>query len=167
MSTPFQLGKLPALSRSTVDRQETLRTDPERLVARWPDARVVLVSRETRTPVRADDISALSTRKAVTFGDTPPPEARFLGEWQDTDYWTMAGEPEGEGELVTIQGSWGFLEEARKVDGEVWVELRGGTGTGARSSAPSVAAPRGSNSSAGRRGARTAAARSIRAPTRR
>jgi NAD+ diphosphatase len=125
MSEPFQLGRLPALSRSTVDRQETLRTDRDRLFSRWPDARVVLIARDGRTPVRADDHSVLSTRKALDFGDEPPEDAMFLGEWQGADYWTLPGEPAGEGELVELRGSWGFFEQAQEVDGEVWVELRG------------------------------------------
>ncbi|WP_158885483.1 NAD(+) diphosphatase [Amycolatopsis anabasis] len=124
MSTPFRLGALPTLSRSTVDRQETLRTNPERLHARWPDARVVLLSDEGRTPVRRGE-DALATRKALSFGDAPPEDAVFLGQWQDTDYWTLPGDPGGAGETVRIRGSWGFWEEAPEVDGEVWVELRG------------------------------------------
>jgi NAD+ diphosphatase len=121
---PFQLITPPTLSRSTVDRQETLRTDPERLRARWPDARVMLLDESGRTPVRRDE-SSLATRKAQAFGDGPPPEAVFLGEWEDTDHWSIPGGPDGPTDLVPMPGSWGFPEEVPQVDGEIWVDLRG------------------------------------------
>jgi NAD+ diphosphatase len=127
---PFQLGALPALSRSGADRQETLRGDRERLLSRWPDARVVLLSRASRTPVGATPDAesgqrSLSTRKALSFGDEPPEDALFLGEFGGTDYWALPGEPADTGETVRLQGGWGFWEEAPAVDGEPWVELRG------------------------------------------
>ncbi|GAA1969773.1 NAD(+) diphosphatase [Amycolatopsis minnesotensis] len=125
MTAPFHLGELPTLSRSTVDRQETLRTDPERLESRWSDARVVLLSREGRTPVREDTASALATRKAVDFGPEPVADAAFLGEWEGTDYWSVPGEPQGDPVTVRSPGSWGFVEEVPSHDGELWVDLRG------------------------------------------
>jgi len=124
MTAPFELGKLPTLSRSTVDRQENLRTNPERLVSRWPDAQVVLLDDKARTPVREGE-SALATRKALQFGDTPPEDAVFLGEWQGVDYWALPGSPSGEPGVVRATGSWGMTEEIPKYDGELWVELRG------------------------------------------
>ncbi|HVW40874.1 MAG TPA: NAD(+) diphosphatase [Amycolatopsis sp.] len=123
MTTPFTLGKLPTLSRSTVDRQETLRTNPDRLIARWPEAQVVLLGDQARTPVRAGE-TVLATRKALQFGDVPPEEAVFLGEWQGVDYWSLPGEPAGDGEVVRMRGSWGMSEEIPKVDDELWVDLR-------------------------------------------
>ncbi|GAB2981641.1 NAD(+) diphosphatase [Amycolatopsis acidiphila] len=123
MTLPFQLGTLPTLSRSTVDRQETLRTNPERLLARWPEAQVVLLDPRARTPVREGE-NVLATRKALTFGDTPPDDAVFLGEWQGADYWSLPGEPAGEPELLEAGGSWGFTEEIPRYDGELWVDLR-------------------------------------------
>ena len=66
MTVPFRLAKSPTLSRSTVDRQETLRADPERLRARWATAQVVLLDDKARTPVREGEKS-LATRKP---GDT-------------------------------------------------------------------------------------------------
>jgi NAD+ diphosphatase len=123
MTEPFRLGKLPTLSRSTVDRQETLRTNPERLQSRWPEAQVVLLDDKARTPVREGE-SALATRKALTFGDTPPEDAVFLGEWQGVDYWSLPGAPAGEPELIRSRGSWGFAEEIPKFEDELWVDLR-------------------------------------------
>jgi NAD+ diphosphatase len=124
MSEPFELGALPTLSRSTVDRQEPLRTNPERLLSKWPDARVVLLDDAGRTPV-AEGSDSLATRRAKDFGPEPPADAVFLGEWQDIDYWSLPGGPSGETDTVKMAGSWGFVEEVPRVDGEVWVELRG------------------------------------------
>ncbi|TNC23155.1 NAD(+) diphosphatase [Amycolatopsis alkalitolerans] len=123
MSEPFQLGALPTLSRSTVDRQEALRTDPERLIGRWGEAQVLLLDAKARTPVREGE-RALATRKALTFGDVPPAEAVFLGEWQGVDFWSLPGEPEGEPELIEASGSWGIIEQFPRYDGELWVDLR-------------------------------------------
>ncbi|WP_091675488.1 NAD(+) diphosphatase [Amycolatopsis marina] len=132
MSAPFEFGALPALSRSGADRQENLRGDRERLLSRWPDARVVLVGHATRTPVRAVSAGSdsggqytLSTRKALSFGDEPPEDALFLGEWDGTDYWALPGEPEDTGKTERVRGGWGFWEEVPAADGELWVELRG------------------------------------------
>jgi NAD+ diphosphatase len=124
MSVPFTLGALPTLSRSTVDRQEDLRTNPSRLVSRWADARVVLLDDAGRTPV-VEGASTLAFRKAVDFGAEPPADAVFLGEWQDVDYWSLPGGPSGEADTVKMAGSWGFVEEVPRAGGEVWVELRG------------------------------------------
>ncbi|GHF23889.1 NADH pyrophosphatase [Amycolatopsis deserti] len=120
---PFTLGRLPTLSRSTVDRQEMLRTNPERLRTRWPDAQVMLLDKQLRTPVREGE-AVLATRKALAFGEEPPTEAVFLGEWQGVDYWALPGEPEGEPELVGMPGSWGVTEEVPRAGGELWVTLR-------------------------------------------
>ncbi|MBB4685996.1 NAD(+) diphosphatase [Amycolatopsis jiangsuensis] len=124
MTAPFALGALPTLSRSTVDRQETLRTNPERLAVKWPEARVVLLDDTGRTPV-TEGGSALATRKAVDFGAEPPLDAVFLGEWEDVDYWSMPGRIEGDADTVRMAGSWGVVEEVPRVDGEIWVDLRG------------------------------------------
>jgi len=123
MPAPFELG-VPTLSRSTVDRQEGLRTNPERLVSKWPDARVVLLDDTGRTPV-LEGTDTLATRKAIDFGTEPPADAAFLGHWQDVDYWSLPGRPEGDAETVKMAGSWGFVEEVPRHDGEIWVELRG------------------------------------------
>jgi NAD+ diphosphatase len=124
MSTPFRLDRLPTLSRSTVDRQEGLRTNPDRLRARWPNARVMLLSDTGRSPVR-DGENSLATRKALSFGDSPPEDAVFLGEANDVDYWSLPGGPEGDPVTTKMRGSWGFTEEVPQVDGEIWVDLRG------------------------------------------
>ncbi|HEV7978392.1 NAD(+) diphosphatase [Amycolatopsis sp.] len=124
MSVPFSLDRLPTLSRSTVDRQEGLRGNPERLRSRWPNARVVLLDDIGRTPIRQGE-NTLATRKALSFGDTPPGDAVFLGESQDVDYWSLPGSPQGDPVTVKMHGSWGMVEEVPQVDGEIWVDLRG------------------------------------------
>jgi NAD+ diphosphatase len=124
MTEPFQLDRLPTLSRSTVDRQEPLRTNPDRLLSRWASAQVVLLDDRFRTPVREGE-RTLATRKALLFGDAPGEDALFLGEWRGVDYWSLPGGPEGEPELVQARGSWGFREELPKVGDELWVDLRG------------------------------------------
>lgn len=122
MTQPFQLGALPTLSRSTVDRQETLRGDPDRLRARWPDALVVLVSDKGRAPVK-DGATQLATRKAPSFAEAPPDDALFLGEWEGRDYWALPANPEGAEQTVSLARSWGPVR-VPSFDGELWIDLR-------------------------------------------
>jgi NAD+ diphosphatase len=98
------LSSPPLLSRSTVNRQESLRADGARQRARWPDARVLLVDGEGRTPVR-DGVLAL--RPAAAIADAPPDEAVLLGESGDRTYWALRG------------------EHGEPVAGEHWRDLRG------------------------------------------
>ncbi len=94
----------PLLSRSTVDRQESLRADVARQRARWPQATLLLVDAGGRTPVR-DGMLAL--RPAADVADAPPDEAVLLGESGDTTYWALRGERD------------------EPVAGEHWRDLRG------------------------------------------
>lgn len=96
----------PLLSRSTVDRQESLRADRARLRARWPDAWVLLVDRDGRTPVR-DGVLAL--RPAAGTAAEPPTEAALLGESGDTTYWALRSE----------------RDDRDQLGGEHWRDLRG------------------------------------------
>ncbi|OLT42502.1 NADH pyrophosphatase [Saccharomonospora sp. CUA-673] len=125
----FQLVETPALSRSTVDRQETLREDPERLIRRWADARVVVVDPRGRTPARRSGVESgaapLSTRAAADLGPQPPEDASLLGEWDGVDYWMVpVDEPDGLG-TVEVDGGWGIRQQMPADDDEVWLELRG------------------------------------------
>lgn len=126
---PFELGEVPALSRSTVDRQETLRNDPQRLTARWSDARIMVVDRWGRTPVRRDDVDSggapVSTRKAAEFAGEPPAEASFLGESGGVDYWMMPVDPPPESDTIELDGGWGVRQEVSVSDDEAWLDLRG------------------------------------------
>ncbi|MEU3275316.1 NAD(+) diphosphatase [Saccharomonospora sp. NPDC006951] len=129
---PFQLGEVPALSRSTVDRQEGLRADSGRLRARWPKAKVLLVDRYGRTPVPVEAVRSvpsagipLGTRNALDIAAEPPEDAAFLGQWSDVDYWAISGSPPDDAMTVSISGGWGVDQEAPFAEGHAWIELRG------------------------------------------
>lgn len=127
MSTPFQLASVPALSRSGVDRAESLRADTERLRARWPKAQVVALDVRGRTPVPYDGertSPCLAVRDAAGFGEEPPDGAVFLGSTDDGDYWAVLGAEEAEGETLRLPGRFGAVVEAIVADGEMWVGLR-------------------------------------------
>ncbi|EIE97710.1 NAD(+) diphosphatase [Saccharomonospora glauca] len=129
--SPFRLTTLPALSRSTADRQESLRTDPERLRARWPSARVVRLDSAGRVPVPEDALLGhrsggvpLATTPALDVAEEVPEEAVFLGRWEDTDYWAVLADPAGPGRRVGLDGGWGLPVEVTVVGNEAWVDLR-------------------------------------------
>ena len=125
MSEPFQLHELPALSRATVDRQEGLRSDSDRLLSNWGDARVIVIDDDGRSPVREGEAS-LATRKAMVFGSEPPDTALFLGRTAEHDYWAILGvNPEYAPQRVPVAGNWGFHTDAPTADGELWLGLRG------------------------------------------
>jgi NAD+ diphosphatase len=85
----FHLDSLPRLSRSTVDRREQVRGDPDQVASTWPLGRVVRVDPRGRTPVApADDGSlGLVDAPARDFGDTAPERAVLLGEEDGVAYW--------------------------------------------------------------------------------
>jgi NAD+ diphosphatase len=91
----FGLLDPPRLSRSTVDRDEPLRTDTVRLAAGWPTARVLVVDEKGRTPIEvgADGGHELLTKAGTEFGDRPPAGAVFLGEQDGVAYWATRGRP--------------------------------------------------------------------------
>ncbi len=87
----FHLDDDPSLSRSTVDRREQLRTDPEHVRAAWPTARVVLVDPHGRTPVERHEDGALTltTASSSEVGDTVPDGAVALGEEDGVAFWAV------------------------------------------------------------------------------
>lgn len=87
----FHLDESPSLSRSTVDRREQLRVDPEHVAATWSSARVVRVDPQGRAPVAegADGTLHLVEVGAVGFGDTVPHGAVNLGEEGGVAYWAV------------------------------------------------------------------------------
>ncbi len=121
----FELVELPALSRFTVDRQEPLRGDVERIAQLWPKARVITVDAHGRTLV-ADRASRLVDRPATEFGDGPPDGAVLLGEQDGVAYWAV---PLGEGESGEAQSgvaapsgrAWLAAEPS---DEPQWLDLR-------------------------------------------
>jgi NAD+ diphosphatase len=118
--TRFQLPEVPRLSRSTVDRAEPVRTDPERLAKLWAKGRLVLVDKMGRTPVRAD-ATELSTRP--TSGDLPA-EALLLGELDGVGYWALTTDEELREGAPSPDRSWGLWTGATSADGEQWHDLR-------------------------------------------
>ncbi|MBO0873855.1 MAG: NAD(+) diphosphatase [Pseudonocardia sp.] len=91
----FGLLEPPRLSRSTVDRDEPLRTDTARLAEGWPSARVLVVDEKGRTPVEVSDSGEhqLVTKPGAALGDRPPAGAVFLGEQDGVAYWAVRGVP--------------------------------------------------------------------------
>ena len=91
----FHLDADPSLSRSTVDRREQLRVDPDHARALWPDARLVLVDPHGRTPVTPDTDGTLRLAFAPTSvlgGGAPgdiPEGAVLLGEESGTAFWAV------------------------------------------------------------------------------
>ncbi|MQA12248.1 MAG: NAD(+) diphosphatase [Pseudonocardiaceae bacterium] len=123
---PFQLAALPNLSRSTVDRDEMLRQDADRLAAQWANASVVLVDRLGRTAVRAGG-SSLALRPATEFGSEPPDDAVLLGEQDGVVYWAILAAQHTDGGDADADPA----EVARRVweappdtDKESWSDLR-------------------------------------------
>jgi NAD+ diphosphatase len=129
---PFRLSSAPALSRSTADQQETLRTDPERLRAAWPSARVIRVDGHGRAPVPEHRIVGVEPKDvplvsvpALDVAETVPDEAVFLGRWRDADYWAVSAEPGPDAHSLALDlDGWGVPVEVPVAAGEVWVELR-------------------------------------------
>ncbi|OLR90173.1 NAD(+) diphosphatase [Actinokineospora bangkokensis] len=121
---PFQLHGLPALSRSTVQRDELLRKDDRRLDELWRTGQVVLVDRQGRTPVR-DGATGLATRPTATVADERPADAVLLGLDGDTSYWAVtAEEPMREGLIAPPGNSWGMATGGVSQAGEEWHDLR-------------------------------------------
>jgi NAD+ diphosphatase len=121
----FQLDGVPTLSRSTVDRQENLRDDPERLARMWPQAKVLVVDRRSAVATRSSG-SELVYHDAKEFGDQPPGEAVLLGESDGVDYWAVRSvETDEAAEAGTDAGAWRVWEGMRAGEDEQWLDLRG------------------------------------------
>ncbi|HEY2205253.1 MAG TPA: NAD(+) diphosphatase [Pseudonocardia sp.] len=90
----FRLVHPPLLSRATVDRDEELRLDSDRLAAGWPKARMLVVDEKGRAPAESTgDGYVLVTKPATDHGGQPPAEATFLGQLEDVHYWGVRGRP--------------------------------------------------------------------------
>ncbi|ONI86048.1 NADH pyrophosphatase [Saccharothrix sp. ALI-22-I] len=116
----FELVELPALSRFTVDRQEPLRGDVQRIAQLWPKARVLTVDARGRTLV-ADQASRLVDRPATEFGDGPPDTAVLLGEQDGVAYWAVPL-TEDETDVSAPTGRAWFNPEL--TDEPQWLDLR-------------------------------------------
>ncbi|MEV0052277.1 NAD(+) diphosphatase [Saccharopolyspora shandongensis] len=89
----FQLDSAPLLSRSTVDRRETLRDAPDGGAQLWATGRVVLVDAKGRTQIGQD--SRLVVHPATDFGEGPVPNAVLLGVEDEIGYWGLRSERDG------------------------------------------------------------------------
>lgn len=137
-TAPFQLLRVPALARVTIDRGESLRQDPQALRARWRTARVLVLDKRGRTPVRLED-GQLALRQAADIAPEPPEGAAFLGRAPEADYWAVLDVPEPTGQGVEVPGRFGAvvthivvvdevekdLSEARGMLGPLWNRIWG------------------------------------------
>ena len=120
MSDPFRLAHLPTLSRSTVDRNESVRTDPARLAKLWVSGRVILLDEKGRTPVGAGATS-LATRPTAA---ERPPDALLLGEHDGVGYWALQRSTSLREGVASPDDAWGLWTGAASEDGEEWHDLR-------------------------------------------
>jgi NAD+ diphosphatase len=89
----FRLRNVPLLSRVGADRADHLRTDVDAAVAGWGDA--VLLRVDDRNQVLVVDERVLLA-PAADLGDTPPPDAVFLGRIADGRHvWAPRWRPRG------------------------------------------------------------------------
>ncbi len=115
----FDLVGLPALSRATVDRNEPLRGDEEKIAALWPKSRMIVVDTRGRTLV-SDRGTRIVDRPATDFGDQPPLNAVLLGVQDDVAYWAVPVPAEDGDAPVTPRG-WSVPE---LTDEPQWLDLR-------------------------------------------
>ena len=85
-SAGFELDAAPLLSRSTVDRSESLRDSPERAAEFWSGGRVLLVDRKGRSPFV--EPGRLEFRPAAEF-EGRRDDAVMLGVHDGTGYWAV------------------------------------------------------------------------------
>lgn len=123
MSEPFQLPARPTLSRSTVDRNEVVRTDPARLAKLWATGRVILLDEKGRTPV-GNGARSLATRPAVEIAADRPPDALLLGEHDGVGYWALQRAERLREGVASPDSAWGLWTGAASEDGEEWHDLR-------------------------------------------
>ncbi|MGH3621734.1 MAG: NAD(+) diphosphatase [Sciscionella sp.] len=118
----FELDELPALSRSTVDRHESLRDDRARQERMWPDAKVLVVDKRSAVLTRAGG-AELVLHPVTEFGDVPPDDAVLLGEDGDTAYWAVRTESTSD-EPRADAAAWRIWERIREGGDEQWLDLR-------------------------------------------
>jgi NAD+ diphosphatase len=119
----FSLGEPPRLSRSTVDRNETVRSDVTRTAELWVRGRVIVVDRKGRTPVLPDG-SGLVDRPAAAFGENPPERAVLLGASGGVGHWAVPLDEELTEGTQPPPNSWGVWPGGTSATGEQWHDLR-------------------------------------------
>lgn len=85
----FQLRQVPLLSRVGADRADQLRTDTDAAIAGWSTAALLRVDPRNQVLVAAGRVVL---HDAGELGDTPPPDAVFLGRIDDGRHvWAIRG----------------------------------------------------------------------------
>lgn len=91
MPASFELDEAPLLSRADLDRADQVRKDPERLLAGWASARVLLIDHRGQYAVTAD--GTLGWIAATDLGTEPVPGAVFLAlqsvNGNEVDSWAL------------------------------------------------------------------------------
>ncbi|MFD3506475.1 NAD(+) diphosphatase [Nocardia sp. NPDC058666] len=95
----FRLKDVPLLSRSTLDRADHVRLDPDALREGWGKAKVLRV--DPRGKVRVDNDQIVLDPAAVV-GDGPGEAAVFLGVVEGSHLWAVR-EPELDGTLKDLR----------------------------------------------------------------
>jgi NAD+ diphosphatase len=95
----FELNGLPLLSRSALDRAETLRSDEQALKQGWAEAKLVRMNR--RGQVRIDG-AQLVLEAALDYASEPVPEAVLLGVVDGAHIWGVR-DNELEGQLMDLR----------------------------------------------------------------
>ncbi|MFD6391978.1 NAD(+) diphosphatase [Nocardia sp. NPDC055029] len=96
---PFRLKDVPLLSRSTIDRAEHVRLDPDALREGWGKAKVLRVDARGRVRVES---AGVVLDAAVTIAEQPGPGAVFLGVVEGSHLWAVR-EPELDGTLKDLR----------------------------------------------------------------
>lgn len=102
----FELNDLPLLSRSALDRAETLRSDERALKQGWADAKLLRMNRRGQVRVDGDRIVL---EAAVDLSAEPAPEAVLLGVVDSVHIWAIRDD-ELDGRLLDLRAVGGALQ---------------------------------------------------------
>jgi NAD+ diphosphatase len=118
---PFRLRERPLLSRSTLNRGESLLDDPEQRAKLWPDGQLLFVDQTGRVPVRAGG-TRLVYQPAVAVSDSPPDDVVLLGERDGVGHWALRFDRDGADGNLSV---WRAFDPPSAEDREEWLDLRG------------------------------------------
>ena len=82
----FELNGVPLLSRSALDRAETVRSDERSLKQGWAGAKLLRMNRRGQVRIDGDRIVL---EEAVTYSAEPAPEAVLLGVVEGAHVWAV------------------------------------------------------------------------------